>query len=405
MGSMEIVLAIVLGLVVNEMTDVSPWLGRLLATSSARLRYQNLQRAEIRAEELAAVINDRPGKLLKLGTGLGFLGTALLARLRHLVVGEPERADDPSDLLGSRRILPLEDEPTRGVARYLFPTERFRGEWRRHWIHPVKRIAIVISYAVLGVWAVTERIKPQYRTWAIVAVVALAVLLTAHRVLAWYVGRFVVTNKRLMVTEGVFFRRVGMMPLLRVVDMRYNQTPAGRLLNYGTFELESAGRRNTLRQIVELPNPNELYLRIIEEMYEPEAVEARLGRDWPSSEIDPIAVITSLSNELARLTSAIKRLDLDPDPEPVPEPSYPPDLVDEPITVYEPASEQVSRADLPPPSNPDEPPPWIDGRELDDLTAGLDEAVPDHDRPVRRTRRLFPPRSPRLPNPSPDLPE
>ncbi|MEU9826315.1 PH domain-containing protein [Micromonospora chersina] len=403
MGSLEIVLAVVLGLVVNEMTDVSPWLGRLLATWSARLRYQNLRRAEIRAEELAAVINDRPGKLLKLGTGLGFLGTALLARLRHLVAGEPERADDPSDLLGSRRILPLEDEPTRAVARYLFPTERFRGEWRRHWIHAVKRIAIVIIYAVLGVWAATERIKPQYETWVIVAVVALAVLLTAHRVLAWYVGRFVVTNKRLMVTEGVFFRRVAMMPLLRVVDMRYNQTPAGRLLNYGTFELESAGRRNALRQIVELPNPNELYLRIIEEMYEPEAVEARLGSDWPSSEIDPIAVITSLSHELARLTTAIKRLD--PTPEPEPEPSYPGDLVDEPIIAYEPASEQVSQADPPPPSNPDEPPPWVNGRELDDLAGGLDDAGPDHDRPVRRTRRLFPPRSPRLRNPSPDLPD
>jgi hypothetical protein len=56
------------------------------------------------------------------------------------------------------------------------------------------------------------------------------------------------------------------------------QSPLGRMLNYGTFELESAGQEQALRKVDNLPNPNELYLRIVEEMYEPEAVEARLGR-------------------------------------------------------------------------------------------------------------------------------
>ena len=43
---------------------------------------------------------------------------------------------------GPRRFLPLEDEPTTLVARYLFPTERYRGEWKRHWIHLAKPIGI-----------------------------------------------------------------------------------------------------------------------------------------------------------------------------------------------------------------------------------------------------------------------
>src|ERR1700761_8178278 len=41
----------------------------------------------------------------------------------------------PEGGTGPRRVLPLEDEPTTLVARYLFPTERYRGEWKRHWIH------------------------------------------------------------------------------------------------------------------------------------------------------------------------------------------------------------------------------------------------------------------------------
>jgi hypothetical protein len=60
--------------------------------------------------------------------------------------------------------------------------------------------------------------------------------------------------------------------------MKYVQSPVGRLLGYGNFELESAGQDQALSKIRNLPNPNELYLRIVEEMYEPEAVEARLSR-------------------------------------------------------------------------------------------------------------------------------
>ena len=51
------------------------------------------------------------------------------------------------------------------------------------------------------------------------------------------------------------------------------------MLNYGTFVLESAGQDQALREVKHLPNPNELYLRVVEEMYEPQAVEARLGKD------------------------------------------------------------------------------------------------------------------------------
>lgn len=58
--------------------------------------------------------------------------------------------------------------------------------------------------------------------------------------------------------------------------MKYEQSPLGRALNYGTFIIESAGQDQALREVAHLPNPNELYLRVVEEMYEPEAVEARM---------------------------------------------------------------------------------------------------------------------------------
>jgi hypothetical protein len=69
----EALFAIISGLLVNEATDISPWLAIRLVRWAARLRYLHApERAATRGEELAALINDRPGKLFKLFTALGF---------------------------------------------------------------------------------------------------------------------------------------------------------------------------------------------------------------------------------------------------------------------------------------------------------------------------------------------
>jgi membrane protein YdbS with pleckstrin-like domain len=190
--------------------------------------------------------------------------------------GEPV----PPPLLSTRRVMPLEEEPSSVVQRYLFPTEKFRGEWRRHWIELGREILIGVA-ATLLMGTVTGYLArhgiPSGVTIAIGLWLVVLIVL-GWRVVDWWHDRFILTNKRVMLVSGVVTRKVAMMPLLRVTDMKYVQSPLGRMLNYGTFELESAGQDQALRKVDNLPNPNELYLRIVEEMYEPEAVEARLGR-------------------------------------------------------------------------------------------------------------------------------
>ncbi|GAA2549605.1 hypothetical protein GCM10010435_19260 [Winogradskya consettensis] len=182
---------------------------------------------------------------------------------------------------GPRRVLPLEDEPTTLVSRYLFPTERYRGEWKRHWIHLSTPLAVGIgATVVLGYLAgfLTQQSIDGLVTAAVL--VWLGVMgWVAWKVGDWYFDRFILTNKRVMVVNGIVTRKVAMMPLLRVTDMKYEQSALGRMLSYGTFVLESAGQDQALREVKHLPNPNELYLRVVEEMYEPQAVEARLGKD------------------------------------------------------------------------------------------------------------------------------
>ncbi|MFI6886780.1 hypothetical protein [Streptosporangium canum] len=86
MNKEEVILAIIGGLVVNECCDLSPWVARRIVAWSARLRYGKSQRSEIRAEELAAVIDSRPGKLFKLITALLFVTGATGTRLRQALL-------------------------------------------------------------------------------------------------------------------------------------------------------------------------------------------------------------------------------------------------------------------------------------------------------------------------------
>jgi membrane protein YdbS with pleckstrin-like domain len=182
---------------------------------------------------------------------------------------------------GPRRVLPLEDEPTTLVSRYLFPTERYRGEWKRHWIHLSGPLGIGAGATVLLGYLAGFLTKQNIDGLVTAAVLIWVAVIgwVAWKVFDWYFDRFILTNKRVMVVNGIVTRMVAMMPLLRVTDMKYEQSALGRLLNYGTFVLESAGQEQALREVKHLPNPNELYLRVVEEMYEPQAVEARLGKD------------------------------------------------------------------------------------------------------------------------------
>jgi membrane protein YdbS with pleckstrin-like domain len=191
------------------------------------------------------------------------------------------RTDAAGMPIGPRRVLPLEDEPSSLVARYLFPTERYRGEWKRHWIHLTTPLLIgtAATFALGYLSGFLARQDVRGLTTAAVIVWFAVMGWVAWQVGDWYFDRFILTNKRVMVVNGIITRKVGMMPLLRVTDMKYEQSPLGRMLNYGTFVLESAGQDQALREVKHLPNPNELYLRVVEEMYEPQAVEARLGKD------------------------------------------------------------------------------------------------------------------------------
>jgi uncharacterized membrane protein YdbT with pleckstrin-like domain len=153
----------------------------------------------------------------------------------------------------------------RDPDEYLLDTERRVIRIRRHW-------AVLLwdtfeAAALLAVCVLVSYLLPpalyigQNLLWY---VALLVVLRFAYQVMEWWVERLVVTDKRFVMTTGVFTTKVLMMPISKVTDLSYVRTATGRMMGYGTMVVESAGQIQALNRIDYLPRPEEFYDTISE---------------------------------------------------------------------------------------------------------------------------------------------
>ncbi|GAA4742126.1 MULTISPECIES: PH domain-containing protein [Actinomycetospora] len=152
----------------------------------------------------------------------------------------------------------------REVDEYVLPTERRVIRFRRHWaviVGEVLQAVILFVLLALGAAFLPQNVVLDNLFWY----GALLVLLkSSYKVSEWWVEKVVVTDKRVMLTKGIFTHNVGMMPLTKVTDLSFIRTFNGRLLGYGTMVIESAGQIQALNQIHYLPDPEEVYEAISE---------------------------------------------------------------------------------------------------------------------------------------------
>ncbi len=71
---------------------------------------------------------------------------------------------------------------------------------------------------------------------------ALLLLSSVKTVLNWYSNRFEVTDQRVILEIGIFSRKTTVIPLERIQNITSRQTFLGRLLGYGTVEIDAASR-------------------------------------------------------------------------------------------------------------------------------------------------------------------
>ncbi len=165
------------------------------------------------------------------------------------------------------------------LDRYLTTAEKIVFRTRLHWI----RIAgpwLQFFLALLVLAVLDSKLPRNTRARDILVFLLLLILVRAlWRTFEWYREWFVGTDRRLMLTLGIITRKVAMIPLSKVTDMRYDRPPIGQIIGYGSFILESAGQDQAFREVEYVPHPDLLYRRISEELFTPSATR---GLDRPA---------------------------------------------------------------------------------------------------------------------------
>jgi membrane protein YdbS with pleckstrin-like domain len=153
------------------------------------------------------------------------------------------------------------------VNRYLLPTERLVFVVRLHGASLAWAAGMLALYWAGGLLVLWLFVSVEVLRLTALLFLAFSVLWFAWVVLEWFIERFAVTNRRVLLISGVLTRRVAIMPLIKVTDLTYEQTVSGRTLNYGSFIFESAGQQQALSRVDFLPQPNRRYRQVSELLF------------------------------------------------------------------------------------------------------------------------------------------
>lgn len=152
----------------------------------------------------------------------------------------------------------------REIDEYVLPTERRIIRVREHWavmLNPILQTAAVLLLIVIAERTLPDSVFMDNLAFygALVVVVRFTIL-----VALWWVERIVVTDKRVMKSEGIITHKVGMMPLSKVTDLSFVRSLNGRLFGYGKIVIESAGQNQAFDEIDYIPRPEEIYEALTE---------------------------------------------------------------------------------------------------------------------------------------------
>jgi uncharacterized membrane protein YdbT with pleckstrin-like domain len=147
----------------------------------------------------------------------------------------------------------------REIDEYLLPTERRVIRVRQHWAYMTNHI--IQTALFLLVLVIAQRYLPSSVLVDNVSfyLALVGVLRFTALTIMWWIERIVITDKRVMLAEGIIVHKVGMMPLSKVTDLTFQRSLGGRMLGYGSLIVESAGQIQALNRIDYMPRPEEVY--------------------------------------------------------------------------------------------------------------------------------------------------
>jgi len=146
------------------------------------------------------------------------------------------------------------------LERYLVPTESIIFMVRRHWLVLFEAVVTTLLGVLVIIFLDQHLSGPELRIRDIVIIAWLILLARlVWKLVDWHQELFICTDRRLILLHGIITRKVDMMPMSKVTDMRYDRSVTGRVLGYGVFVLESAGQDQALSKINYVPDPDTHY--------------------------------------------------------------------------------------------------------------------------------------------------
>jgi uncharacterized membrane protein YdbT with pleckstrin-like domain len=142
-----------------------------------------------------------------------------------------------------------------------------RPHWRRVAV-PVALLPIVVGLASYG-WFTLPSGGTRQPLRAVILVVALVILFwwSARPVFRWLTTRYVVTNRRVLMRNGVLSRSGRDVPLTRINDVSFSRSVIERMFGSGTLTIESAGDRGQviLTDVPHVENVQRDIYRLVED--------------------------------------------------------------------------------------------------------------------------------------------
>jgi hypothetical protein len=140
--------------------------------------------------------------------------------------------------------------------------ERVAISTRRHWAYLAGDTIQAVVLLFIGVLLARVLSDVNYVGTVLVWFCVFVILRWGWRIFDWFNETLIVTDKRLLLLTGIFYRNVAIMPLVKVTDLTYHRSASGMTFGYGKFVVESAGQDQALSTIDFVPHPDRLYQQI-----------------------------------------------------------------------------------------------------------------------------------------------
>lgn len=177
--------------------------------------------------------------------------------------------------------------------KLLAPGERIAFEFKPHWRALIWPAVVLIIDVFVGTWLYFSVANWSIGSWSLawlqwpilIVLIAIAIWRVIIPFARWFTTQYVFTSRRIIIRRGMVTKQGRDMPLAKVNNVSFNVGIMGRMLNYGTLEIESASDDGDM-YIQDVPDVEQIQ-RLVYELHELDDSRRRAG-DGAEDQLPPL---------------------------------------------------------------------------------------------------------------------